>query len=67
MFSNFAFGFDLPTTIVLVVFIAAFASVMAVALPFLRSDSFAARRRAVAVRRDELQIQQREGFQLPAT
>jgi tight adherence protein C len=62
MFSNFAFGFDLPTVIVMVVFIAAFASVLAVALPLLRSDVYAARRRAVADRRDQLAVQQREGF-----
>lgn len=60
---DFAFGFDLATVIVLVAFIAAFASVMAVALPFLQNDKFAARRRLVAYRRDELAIQQREGFQ----
>ena len=62
MFENFSFGFDLQTVIVGVCFIAAFASVMAVALPFLQNDAFAARRRAVAFKRDELQIQQREGY-----
>jgi len=62
IFKDFSFGFDLPTVIVLVCFIAAFASVMAVALPFLENDKFAARRRAVAFKRDELQIQQREGY-----
>jgi tight adherence protein C len=62
MFTNFTFGLDLPTVIVLVVFIAAFASVLAVALPFLRSDAFAARRRAVSERRDLLAVQQRENF-----
>src|SRR5277367_753041 len=62
MFANFTFGLDLPTVIILVVFIAAFASVMAVALPFLKSDAFAARRRAVAERRDLLAVQQRENF-----
>ncbi len=35
---------------------------MAVATPFLRNDTFAARRKAVAFKRDDLQIQQREGF-----
>jgi tight adherence protein C len=59
---DFVFGFDLPTVIVLVAFIAAFASVMAVATPFLQNDTFAARRKAVAFKRDELQIQQREGY-----
>jgi tight adherence protein C len=62
MFTNFAFGFDLPTVIVMVVFVAAFASVLAVALPFMKSDAFAARRRAVAERRDQLAVQQRESF-----
>jgi tight adherence protein C len=62
MFDNWEFGFDLPTVIILVAFIAAFASVMAVATPFLQNDKFAARRTSVAFKRDELQIQQREGF-----
>src|ERR1700749_384713 len=62
MFSNFKFGLDLPTVIVLVVFIAAFASVLAVALPFMKNDAFAARRRAVAERRDQLSVQQRENY-----
>jgi tight adherence protein C len=62
LFENWTFGFDLPTVIICVAFIAAFASVMAVATPFLQNDTFAARRRAVAFKRDELQIQQREGF-----
>jgi tight adherence protein C len=62
MFENFTFGFDLATVIVIVAFVAAFASVMAVALPFLNNDKFAARRRAVAFKRDDLQIQQREGY-----
>jgi tight adherence protein C len=62
MFDNWTFGFDLPTVIICVAFIAAFASVMAVATPFLQNDKFAARRKAVAFKRDELQIQQREGF-----
>jgi tight adherence protein C len=59
---DFVFGFDLPTVIVLVAFVAAFASVMAVATPFLQNDTFAARRKAVAFKRDELQVQQREGY-----
>jgi tight adherence protein C len=63
MFENFTFAFDLPTVIVCVAFVAAFASIMAVALPFMQNDTFAARRRAVAFKRDELQIQQREGYQ----
>jgi tight adherence protein C len=36
--------------------------VLAVAVPFIQNDKFAARRKAVAFKRDELQIQQREGF-----
>jgi tight adherence protein C len=63
MFTNFQLGFDLPTVIITVAFIAAFASVMAIALPFVRNDQFAARRRAVADRREELAVSQREGFQ----
>jgi tight adherence protein C len=59
---DFKFGFDLPTVIVLVAFIFAFASVMAVATPFLQNDKFAARRKAVAFKRDDLQVQQREGY-----
>src|SRR5689334_8978118 len=62
MFENWTSGFDLPTVIICVAFIAAFASVLAVATPFLQNDKFAARRKAVAFKRDELQIQQREGF-----
>ena len=63
MFKDFVFGFDVPTIIVCATFVAAFVSVLAVALPFLQNDKFAARRRAVAFRREELAVQQREGFQ----
>jgi tight adherence protein C len=63
MFTNFQFGFDLPTGIVITAFIAAFASVLAVALPFLQRSDFAARRRAVINKREELAVAQREGFQ----
>ncbi|HEY4162794.1 MAG TPA: type II secretion system F family protein, partial [Dongiaceae bacterium] len=63
MFTNFEFGFDLPTGIVITAFIAAFASVLAVALPFLNRSDFAARRRAVVNKREELAVAQREGFQ----
>ena len=59
MLGSYDFGFDLKTVIILVAFIAAFASIMAVAVPFLQNDAFAARRKAVAFKRDELQIQQR--------
>jgi tight adherence protein C len=62
MFENWTFGFDVPTIIVCVVFVAAFASVLAVSSLFLQNDKFAARRRAVAERRDLLQVQQRENF-----
>jgi len=62
MFENFKVAFDVPTIIVGVVFVAAFASILAVALPFMRNDAFAARRRAVAERRDILAVQQRENF-----
>jgi tight adherence protein C len=62
MFANFTFGLDLPTVIVLVVFIAAFASVLAVSSLFIQNDKFAARRRAVAERRDQLAVQQRESY-----
>jgi tight adherence protein C len=63
MFENFEFGLNLPTGIVLVAFVTAFASVLAVASFFMQNDKFAARRKAVAFKRDELQIQQREGYQ----
>jgi tight adherence protein C len=62
MLGSYAFGYDLPTVIICVAFVAAFASVLAVALPFLQNDKFAARRRSVALKRDELQVAQREGF-----
>ncbi|GAB2174507.1 type II secretion system F family protein [Dongia sp. agr-C8] len=62
IFDDWEFGFDLATVIICVAFIAAFASVMAVASIFLQNDKFAARRKAVAFKRDELQIQQREGY-----
>jgi tight adherence protein C len=62
LFENWEFAFDLPTVIICIAFVAAFASVLAVATPFLQNDKFAARRKAVAFKRDDLQIQQREGF-----
>ena len=63
MFSNIQFGFDLQTIIMVAAFIAAFASILAVALPFMQSDSFAARYKAVAARRQELSEANRENFQ----
>jgi tight adherence protein C len=62
MFEDWKFAFDVPTIIVCVVFVAAFASVLAVSSMFLQNDKFAARRRAVAERRDLLQVQQRENY-----
>lgn len=57
------FGANLPTLIVVVAFMAAFASVLAVALPFVIRDSFADRLRSVAARRQELRAKQQEQFQ----
>lgn len=57
------FGFNLPTLIVMVAFMAAFASVLAVTLPFVMRDSFANRLRSVAERRQELRAKQQEQFQ----
>jgi len=56
-------GANLPTIIALVAFLAAFASILAVALPFVVRDSFANRLRAVAARREELRAKQQEQFQ----
>lgn len=63
MFNNIEFGFDVGTIVMIAAFIAAFASVLAVALPFMQSDSFAARYKAVAARRQELSEANRENFQ----
>ncbi len=63
MFSNLEFGFDLQTIIMIAAFIAAFASILAVTLPFMQSDSFAARYKAVAARRQELSQVQQQNFQ----
>ena len=57
------FGFNLATLIVIVTFMAAFASVLAVTLPFVMRDSFASRLRSVAERRQELRAKQQEQFQ----
>jgi len=53
----------LPTLIVLVAGIAAFASVVALALPLLARDRLASRLRTVAVRRQELSAAQRAALQ----
>lgn len=60
---EFEFGFNLPSMIILISFVAAFASVMAVALPFVTRDSFSDRLKAVADRRAELRVKQQEQFQ----
>lgn len=57
------FGFNLPTLIIGVAFMAAFASVLAVSLPFVMRDSFANRLRSVSERRQELRAKQQEQFQ----
>ena len=57
------FGFNLPTLIIGVAFMAAFASVLAVSLPFVVRDSFANRLRSVGERRQELRAKQQEQFQ----
>ncbi|WP_374655084.1 type II secretion system F family protein [Dongia sp.] len=56
-------GLNLPSLIIVISFVAAFASVMAVALPFITRDSFNDRLKSVAVRREELRIRQQEQFQ----
>jgi tight adherence protein C len=53
----------LPTLIIIVACVAAFASVLAVALPLLARDRLASRLRAVAARRQELSAQQRAALQ----
>ena len=63
MFGNLEFGFDIQTIVMIAVFIAAFASILVVTLPFMQSDSFAARYKAVAERRLELSLAQQENFQ----
>lgn len=57
------FGMNLPSVIILISFVAAFASVMAVALPFVVRDGFANRLKSVADRREELRVKQQEQFQ----
>lgn len=60
---DLSLGFNLPSLIILISFVAAFASVMAVALPFVMRDSFANRLKSVAMRREELRVQQQAQFQ----
>lgn len=61
--NDLEFGVNLPTMIVAIAFLAAFASVMAVTLPFVRSGSFTDRLKSVAVRREELRALKQEQFQ----
>ncbi len=56
-------GVNLPSLIIVISFVAAFASVMAVALPFITRDSFADRLKVVAAKREELRAKQQEQFQ----
>jgi tight adherence protein C len=56
-------GLNLPSLIIIISFVAAFASVMAVALPLISRDSFADRLKNVAARREELKARQQEQFQ----
>ncbi len=60
---DISLGLNLPSLIILISFVAAFASVMAVALPFVMRDSFASRLKSVAARREELRVKQQEQFQ----
>ncbi|WP_374383323.1 type II secretion system F family protein [Dongia sp.] len=56
-------GLNLPSLIIVISFVAAFASVLAVALPFITRDSFSNRLKAVAAKREELRVKQQEQFQ----
>lgn len=56
-------GLNLPSLIILISFVAAFASVLAVALPFVSRGSFSNRLKSVAAKREELRAQQQEQFQ----
>ena len=62
--------FELPTTpniIVALAFLAAFAAIMALLLPFMRRDPLAVRMQAVAKRREELGREQRTAITQQAT
>lgn len=56
-------GLNLPSLIVVISFVAAFASVMAVALPLVSQGSFSDRLKNVAAKRQELRVRQQEQFQ----
>jgi tight adherence protein C len=56
-------GINLPSLIIVISFVAAFASVLAVALPFISQGSFSDRLKNVAAKREELRIRQQEQFQ----
>jgi tight adherence protein C len=56
-------GLNLPSLIIVISFVAAFASVLAVALPFVMQNSFASRLKSVAAHREELRVKQQEQFQ----
>lgn len=56
-------GLNLPSVIIVISFVAAFASVLAVALPFISQGSFSDRLKSVAAKREELRARQQEQFQ----
>ncbi len=56
-------GLNLPSLIIIISFVAAFASVMARGTPLISRDSFADRLKNVAARREELKARQQEQFQ----
>jgi tight adherence protein C len=56
-------GVNLPSLIIVISFVAAFASVLAVALPFISQGSFSDRLKSVAAKREELRMRQQEQFQ----
>jgi tight adherence protein C len=60
-------GFDLPTMIIGLAFVAALASIAVVILPFLGGDTMSSRLKAVANRRQELSATQRAGLQPKAS
>jgi tight adherence protein C len=60
---GYEFGFDLPSMIVLLSFLAAFLSVLAVGLPLVVRSTFSDRLKAVTERREELKGKQSEQFQ----
>ncbi len=56
-------GLNLPSLIIVISFVAAFASVMAVALPLVSQGSFSDRLKNVVAKRQELRVRQQEQFQ----